>query len=78
LKIFWIYLNFVQPSNQKPKQMDIQKLVFDTLKGSKVAMKSGEIAVKTGVEKAEVDKAIKALKKEEKIISPKVCYYSAK
>jgi len=58
--------------------MDIQKLVFDTLKGSKVAMKSGEIAVKTGVEKAEVDKAIKALKKAEKIISPKVCYYLAK
>lgn len=58
--------------------MDIQKLVLDTLKGSKTAMKSGEIAVKTGVEKADVDKAIKVLKKAEKITSPKACYYTAK
>lgn len=58
--------------------MDIQKLVFDTLKSSKTAMKSAEIAAKTGVGKAEVDKAIKFLKKEGKITSPKVCYYTAK
>ncbi|MBW6492344.1 MAG: MarR family transcriptional regulator [Lentimicrobium sp.] len=41
-------------------------------------MKSAEIAAKAGIKKAVVDKAIQALKKEEKIISPKVCYYTAK
>jgi len=58
--------------------MDVQQMVLDTLKGSKEAMKAGEIAVKAGVDKADVDKAIKALKKSEKIVSPRNCYYQAK
>ena len=58
--------------------MDIQEKVLQALKESSVAMKSGEVAGKIGVEKADVDKAIKALKKEEKIVSPKNCYYAAK
>jgi DNA replicative helicase MCM subunit Mcm2 (Cdc46/Mcm family) len=69
---------FVEYKRFKNYHMDIQQLVLETLKGSKEAMKAGEIAVKAGVEKAEVDKAIKALKKAEKIISPKNCYYQAK
>ena len=43
-----------------------------------VAMKSGEVAEKAGIDKAEVDKIIKKLKKEEKIVSPKMCFYQAK
>jgi len=31
-----------------------------------------------GIEKKVVDKALKALKTEEKIVSPKRCYYEAK
>ncbi len=58
--------------------MDIQELVLKTLKESSNPMKAGEIAAKAGVEKADVDKAIKALKKSEMIQSPKVCYYSCK
>ena len=38
-------------------------------------MRPGQIAEATGLEKAELDKAIKALKKEEKICSPKRCFY---
>ncbi len=56
--------------------METIELVFKTLEDSEKPLKSGEIAEKTGIDKAEVDKAIKKLKKEEKIHSPKVCYYA--
>lgn len=52
--------------------------VLETLKNSSDPLKSGEIAEKMGIDKKEVDKAIKKLKEEEKIHSPKRCYYSAK
>jgi hypothetical protein len=52
--------------------------VLQTLKKSGKAMKSAEIAEAAGIDKKDVDKAIKTLKAEEKIISPKVCYYQAK
>jgi len=42
------------------------------------AMKAGEIAEALGVDKKEIDKIIKKLKKEGKIDSPKRCYYQAK
>jgi DNA-binding IscR family transcriptional regulator len=57
--------------------MEIKDIVYSTLKESVKPMKSAEIAALSGIEKAAVDKAIQALKKEERIISPKVCYYSA-
>ncbi len=52
--------------------------VIKTLKENKEPMKSGEIAEKLSVDKKEVDKAIKELKKEEKVYSPKRCFYSVK
>lgn len=41
----------------------------------KGAMRPGDIAAATGVEKAEADKAIKKLVKEGKVYSPKRCFY---
>lgn len=58
--------------------MDIKELVLNTLKEATMPMKSGEISEKVSVDKKEIDKAIKALKEEEKIDSPKRCYYSIK
>ncbi|MDR5659291.1 MarR family transcriptional regulator [Serpentinicella sp. ANB-PHB4] len=55
--------------------MNNEELVLKTLSESADPMKSAEIAEKAGIEKAEVDKAIKKLKKEEKVFSPKRCYY---
>jgi DNA-binding IclR family transcriptional regulator len=52
--------------------------VLQALKKSGKPMKSAEIAETTGMDKKEVDKAIKTLKAEEKIMSPKVCYYQPK
>ncbi len=55
--------------------METVELVFKTLQDSEAPLKSAEIAEKAGIEKKEVDKAIKKLKKDEKIFSPKRCFY---
>ena len=52
------------------------ELVFKVLKEAGKPLKSKEIAELAGLDKKEVDKAIKILKKEGKIISPKRCYYA--
>ncbi len=58
--------------------MDAEKTVIETLKKAGKPMKSGEIAALAGMDKKVVDKAIKALKTTERIVSPKRCYYEAK
>ncbi|SFB31554.1 HTH domain-containing protein [Clostridium frigidicarnis] len=57
--------------------MEVKDLVFNLLKESSEPLKGGEIAEKLSIDKKDVDKAIKELKKEEKICSPKRCFYSA-
>ena len=56
----------------------MEDIVIKTISEAGKPMKAGEIAEKAGVEKADIDKAIKKLKKEEKIWSPKVCFYDVK
>ncbi|KAF2956355.1 HTH domain-containing protein [Marinitoga sp. 38H-ov] len=58
--------------------MDAVELVIRVLSESNEPLKAGEIAEKAGIDKKLVDKAIKELKKEEKIESPKRCYYTIK
>ncbi len=58
--------------------METKDLILKVLKDSPQPLKSGEVAEKAGVDKKEVDKVIKTLIKEEKIVSPKRCYYSPK
>lgn len=41
-------------------------------------MKAGEIAEAAGIDKKEVDKAMKELKAEDKIVSPKRCFWEPK
>lgn len=55
--------------------MDIKEKVLEVLAAAGEPLKGGEIAEKSGIEKKEVDKAIKALKAEGKIDSPKRCFY---
>ncbi len=55
-----------------------KEIVLEVLKNSKQPLKSADIVAATGLEKKEVDKAIKALKSEDKIFSPKNCFYQAK
>jgi len=52
--------------------------VFETMRSTGKPMKAGEIAEAAGLDKKVVDKAMKELKKEERIISPKFCYWEPK
>ena len=52
--------------------------VLQTLKVAGKPLKAGEIAEAAGLDKKEVDKAMKFLKTEGKIESPKVCYWQPK
>ena len=56
----------------------MENKIVDVLKKENKPMKAGEIAVAAGIEKTDVDKAIKQLVKEEKLYSPKRCYYDIK
>ena len=58
--------------------LDVKKVVFETLMLSDQPLKSGEIAEKSGVDKSKVDKALKELVAEDKVFSPKRCFYDAK
>ena len=55
----------------------IDKIV-KAFKGSKEPLSAGQIAEMTGIDRKEVDKIMNKLKKEEKIISPKRCYWTLK
>ncbi len=49
--------------------------VLEVLKTAGKALKTGEIAEATGLDKKDVDKAMKTLKAGGKISSPKMCYW---
>jgi Mn-dependent DtxR family transcriptional regulator len=57
--------------------MDIKQKVLNAMKQSGEPLKSGDIAKIIEVDSKEVSKAIKELKKEGAIESPKRCYYKA-
>ncbi|PKP22718.1 MAG: MarR family transcriptional regulator [Bacteroidetes bacterium HGW-Bacteroidetes-21] len=58
--------------------METTKQVLDTLKKNGKPMKAGEIAEASGIDKKEVEKAIKTLVKEGKAHSPVRCFYAPK
>lgn len=57
--------------------MEIKEKVLEVLKNSQEPLKGGQIAELTGLDKKDIDKAIKSLKAEEAICSPKRCFYAA-
>jgi DNA-binding IscR family transcriptional regulator len=52
--------------------------VLQTMKAAGKPMKAGEIAEVSGLDKKEVDKTMKQLKKDGMIVSPKVCFWEPK
>lgn len=58
--------------------MDTTNKVLEAMKSAGKALKAGEISEITGIDRKEIDKAMKVLKKEEKIVSPKVCFWEPK
>jgi len=57
--------------------MNTVELVFKTLQTTEEPLKAGEIAEATKLDKKEVDKAMKTLKAEGRIVSPKRCFWTA-
>jgi hypothetical protein len=55
--------------------MENQELVLKTMKSAGKALSAGQISEISGLERKEVDKAMKTLKTEGKIVSPKNCFW---
>ena len=58
--------------------MDNEEKVLAAFKAAGKPLKAGELADQSGVDKKETDKIIKKLIKENKIDSPKRCFYQIK
>ncbi|PJI09775.1 MULTISPECIES: winged helix-turn-helix transcriptional regulator [Clostridium] len=56
--------------------MDTKEVVLKILNDAGEPLKTKDIAEKAGIDSKEVNQAIKSLKTDGKIISPKRCYYS--
>ncbi len=56
--------------------METKDLVFKAIEDAGRPVKGGEIAEATGIDKKEIDKAIKKLVTEGKINSPIRCFYA--
>lgn len=56
----------------------MKDIVIKTLKVAKKPLRPGEIAELAGIGKNDAEKAISELKKEDKIYSPKRCFYEIK
>ncbi len=55
--------------------METKEAIIKALQDSGKPMRPGEIAEASGIDKEEISKAIKEMKKEETICSPKRCFY---
>lgn len=55
--------------------MDIQEKIIQVFKETGEALKAGELADKAGLDKKEVEKAIKIMKEAGTLHSPKRCFY---
>ncbi|RLD52888.1 MAG: transcriptional regulator [Bacteroidetes bacterium] len=58
--------------------MNKKDQILKSLEETGKPMRPGEITDKTGIDSKEVSKLIKELKTEEKIYSPKRCFYDIK
>ncbi|NLL41868.1 MAG: MarR family transcriptional regulator [Firmicutes bacterium] len=58
--------------------MDSYQVVLDFFEKAEEPVRTGDVVEATGLEKKEVEKAMNKLKKEEKIVSPKRCYWEMK
>ncbi len=57
--------------------METKQIVLDAMKKAGTAVNAGKLVELTGLDRKEVDKAMKALKTEGSIVSPKVCFWQS-
>ena len=56
--------------------MDVNEKVLDVMRQAGEPLNAGKIAELGGLDRKAVDKAMAQLKKEERIVSPKRCYWT--
>jgi predicted Zn-ribbon and HTH transcriptional regulator len=56
--------------------MDVTEKVLEVMRTEGQPLNAGKIVEISGLERKDVDKAMAKLKKEEKIVSPKRCYWT--
>lgn len=56
--------------------MDVNEKILETMRAAKEPLNAGKIAELSGLDRKAVDKGMNQLKKEEKIVSPKRCYWT--
>lgn len=62
-------------NNKTIKIMEITEKVLNTLKEAGEPLNAGKIAEISGLDRKEVDKAMKTLKENGSIVSPRRCYW---
>ena len=58
--------------------MDAAEKVLKTMKDAGEPLNTGKVVELSGMDRKEVEKAMKILKKDERIVSPKRCYWQPK
>ncbi len=58
--------------------METSKIILDAMKKAAKPVSAGQLAKITGIDRKEIDKAMKTLKTEGLIESPKMCYWQPK
>lgn len=58
--------------------METTEQVLDAMKKAGVPVNAGKLVELTGLDRKEVDKAMKKLKADGAIVSPKVCFWQPK
>lgn len=58
--------------------MDTTQTILATMQKAGKPLKTGEIAELSGIDKKDIEKAIKDLQKTGEIVSPKRCYWEPK
>jgi len=58
--------------------MEASEKVLEAMKQAGVPLNAGKIVELTGLDRKEVDKAMKKLKTDEAIVSPKNCFWQPK
>lgn len=56
--------------------MDVKEKVLEVMRAEGQPLNAGKISELGGLDRKDVDKAMAQLKKEEKIVSPKRCYWT--
>lgn len=58
--------------------MEVKDQIIKAMKEKAIPMSAGQIAEATGIDRKEIDKAMKMLKESGEIVSPKRCYWEPK